>query len=57
MFSILRRLGCGAVMVAALVAMYAVTQSIIGTAVVTASIGLKQLAGIANVCHFIRDLH
>ncbi len=42
LFIILKRLGCGAVMLAALVSMYTVTQSIIGTAVVTAVIGVRQ---------------
>ena len=42
LFWVLSRLGCGAVMVAALVAMYSVTQSIIGTALVTATIGVRQ---------------
>ena len=42
LFTILRRLGCGAVMLAALMALYTVTHSIIGTAVIAASIGLKQ---------------
>ena len=58
MFSILRRLGCGAVMVAALVAMYAVTQSVIGTAVVSASIGLKQGSPTSVILFviFINDL-
>ncbi|XP_069984678.1 uncharacterized protein [Penaeus vannamei] len=39
LFSTLRRLGCGAVMLAALVAMYPVTRSVVGTAIVTATVG------------------
>lgn len=42
LFSMLRRLGFGAVMLAALVAMYHVTRSIIGTAIVTATVGVRQ---------------
>ena len=42
LFGVLRRLGCGAVMLAALVAMYSVTQSIIGSVLVTASLGVRQ---------------
>ncbi len=42
LFTVLRRLGCGAVMLAALVAMYRVTESIVGVAVVTATIGVRQ---------------
>ena len=39
---ILKRLGCGAVMLAILVSMYSVTHSIIGAAIVTAAIGVRQ---------------
>ena len=42
LFNILKRLGCGAVMLAALVAIYKVTNSIIGTAVVTTTVGVRQ---------------
>ena len=42
LFSVLKRLGCGAVMLSVLVAMYGVTQSIIGTAVITTVIGVRQ---------------
>ena len=42
LFHLLRRLGCGSVMLACLVAMYSVTRSLIGTAVVTACVGLRQ---------------
>ena len=42
LFSILKRLGCGFVMLLALISMYKTTQSIIGTALVTASVGVRQ---------------
>ena len=42
LFSVLKRMGCGAVMLAALVAMYRVTESIVGTAVVSATRGVRQ---------------
>ena len=42
LFEILKRLGCGAVMLAALIAMYRITDSVLGTAVITATIGVRQ---------------
>ncbi len=42
LFRVLRRLGCGAVMLSALVAIYTVTESVIGTAVVLISLGVGQ---------------
>lgn len=42
LFRVLRRLGCGAVMLAALVATYSLTQSVIGSVVVTATLGVRQ---------------
>ena len=42
LFSILKRLGCGATMLLALIAMYKTTQSVIGTALITASVGVRQ---------------
>ena len=42
LFSVLKRLGCGAVMLSIIVAMYSVTQSIIGTAIITTVIGVRQ---------------
>ena len=42
LFTILKRLGCGATMLMALVAMYKMTQSVIGTALITASVGVRQ---------------
>ncbi len=41
LFNILKRLGCGTVMLAALVAMYRTTESIIGEAVMTATLGVR----------------
>jgi hypothetical protein len=38
----LKRLGCGSLMLCALVAMYKVTNSVLGTAVITATIGVRQ---------------
>lgn len=42
LFRVLQRLGCGAVMLAALVAMYHATQSVLGTAIITATVGVRQ---------------
>ena len=42
LLSVLKRLGCGAVMVGAIGAMYSVTQSIVGTAIITTTIGVRQ---------------
>ena len=42
LFSILKRLGCGATMLLALITMYKMTQSVIGTALITASVGVRQ---------------
>ena len=42
LFNILKRLGCGAVMLVAIITMYRVTQSVLGTALVTATIGVRQ---------------
>ena len=42
LFTVLRRIGCGAVMLAALKAMYRVTESLVGGAVVTATRGVRQ---------------
>ena len=39
---ILKRLGCGAVMLAVIAAMYSVTESVIGTAVFTVTMGVRQ---------------
>ena len=42
LFHVLRRLGCGSVMLCALIAMYSVTESLIGTAVVLITLGVRQ---------------
>lgn len=42
LFAVLKRLGCGSVMLAALVAMYAVTNSVIGSVIVAATVGVRQ---------------
>ena len=58
LFRILKRLECGTVMLAALISMYTVTHSVIGTAVVTAAIGVRQ--GSPTSCllltTFVNDL-
>ena len=42
LFSVLKNLGCGAAMLSAIAAMYSVTQSVIGTAIVSTVIGVRQ---------------
>ena len=42
LFQVLKRMGCGLVMLGALMSMYQVTESIIGSAVVVATLGLRQ---------------
>ena len=42
LFSVLKKLGCGATMLSAIVAMYSVTQSVIGTAIISTIIGVRQ---------------
>ena len=42
LFKMLKRLGCGCIMLAALVNMYQITESVIRTAAITATLGLKQ---------------
>ena len=42
LFTVLKRLGCGLTMIVALIAMYQVTDSVIGSAVVSAAIGVRQ---------------
>ena len=39
---VLRQLGCGAAMLSIIVAMYSVTKSILGTAIITTMIGVRQ---------------
>ena len=48
LFEVLKQAGCGKVMLAALIAMYRVTENIIGSAVVTATQGIKQ--GLSSSC-------
>ena len=45
LFNILKRLGCGSTMILALIAMYKTTQSVIGTALITASVGHGGMSG------------
>ena len=42
LFELLRKLGCGAAMLAMIVAMYSVTKNILGTAIITTLIGVRQ---------------
>ncbi len=42
LFHVLKRLGCGSLMISALVAMCTLTESWIGTALVTVAVGVKQ---------------
>ncbi len=42
LFTVLKRLGCGMVMLGALTAMYRVTQSVVGTALFTTTLGVRQ---------------
>ncbi len=42
LFRVLQRLGCGSIMLCALVAMYSVTESWVGTTLVTISLGVRQ---------------
>lgn len=42
LFRILKRLGCGALMLMSIVAMYRITKCVIGTALVTATVGVRQ---------------
>ena len=42
LFTVLKRLGCGAIMLGALIAMYRVTNCVIGSAIVSATIGVRQ---------------
>ena len=48
LFEVLKQAGCGRVMLAALIAMYRVTENIIGAAVVTATQGVRQ--GLSTSC-------
>ena len=42
LFRVLKRLGCGVVMLSALVAMYSITQSVLGSALITTTLGVRQ---------------
>ena len=48
LFMTLKRLGCGMVMLAAVVAMYHITQSVLGSAVATSTVGVRQ--GLSTSC-------
>ena len=49
---LLKRLGCGAVMLAVIAAMYSVTESVIGTVVFTATLGVRQGSRHHAYCSF-----
>ena len=42
LFKVLQQIGCGAVMLATLIAMYSVTKSILGLAIITTLVGVRQ---------------
>ena len=42
LFNVLKKLGCGMIMLAALVAMYKTTNSILGSTIITSTIGVRQ---------------
>lgn len=42
LFGVLRRLGCGSIMLCALIAMYSVTESWIGSALISVTLGVRQ---------------
>ena len=48
LFRTLRRLGCGVVMLAAIIGMYRLTESIVGCAIVTSTVGVRQ--GLSTSC-------
>ena len=54
----LKRLGCGAVMLAALIAMYHATHYVIGTAIITATVGVRQGSPTSCILFvlFVNDL-
>ncbi len=55
LFNVLKRIGCGRIMLSALVAMYRVTQCVIGAAVMTATRGVRQ--GSPTSCFlFVNEL-
>ena len=58
LFRLLKRMGCGMVMLAALVAIYVTTESVIGTAIVTATLGVRQGSPTSCILFiiFINDL-
>ena len=42
LFKILKRLGCGGLMLATIIAMYRITDSMLGTLIISASVGVRQ---------------
>ena len=58
LFCMLKRLGCGEVMLAAIIAIYHATRSIIGTAIITATVGVRQGSPTSCILFvlFVNDL-
>lgn len=58
LFTVMKRIGCGMVMLAAVMSMYSVTEGIVGSSVVTATVGVRQ--GLSTSCFlfiiFVNDL-
>ncbi len=48
LFTVLKRLGCGMIMLAAICAMYQITESILGCVVITSTVGVRQ--GLSTSC-------
>ena len=58
LFGVLKRLGCGAVMLAAIIAMYSETQSVLGTVVIATTMGVRQRSPTSSILFiiFVNDL-
>ena len=58
LFTVMKNIGCGMVMLMAVMSMYCVTESIVGSSVVTATVGVRQ--GLSTSCFlfiiFVNDL-
>ncbi len=53
LFDVLRRLGCGSAMLCALIAMYSVRESLVGTAIVLITLGVRQGSPISCLLFLI----
>ena len=56
LFKVLQGLGCGAIMLSSIIAMYSVTDSILGTAIVTTLVGVRQGSPTSCLLFIIYDL-